>query len=209
MGPAEILAFLGVALLASMSPGVDTALVTKNALSRGSAAAVLTALGCSIGQLCWGAASALGVSAILSASATAFTVVKLVGAAYLIYLGLQSIVRAGRGSPSAEGSAVLRGGRPSRSGFFEGLTTNLLNPKTALFFSSLLPQFVSPGDPAVLFAVLTAATALVSFSWLSLYTLILGRLGEVLRRPRVRGWFDRIMGSVLVALGVRVALERR
>lgn len=211
---ATFAAFFVVALLASMVPGVDTALVTKNALGRGTGAAFLTAAGCSTGQLFWGAASALGVAAVLAASATAYSVVKLAGAAYLVYLGVRALISAfsrerpadgpgGDEGVSGEVSAVSR-----RASYVEGLVTNLLNPKTALFFTSLVPQFVSPGDPNWLFAVLTALTAATSFLWLGALALLLRSAGAFLRRTGPRRALDGVMGTVLVALGARVALER-
>lgn len=209
---ASFAAFFVVALLAAMVPGVDTALVTKNAFGRGAGAALLTAAGCSTGQLFWGAASALGVAAILAASATAYSFVKLAGAAYLVYLGFRSLLAAlsrerPSDAPEDGGDRGSPGGAP-RASYAEGLVTNLLNPKTALFFSSLVPQFVSPGDPNWLFAVLTALTAATSFLWLGVLTLLLRSVGSFLGRPGPRRVLDGVMGTVLVALGVRVAFSR-
>ena len=147
---ASVAAFFVVALLAAMVPGVDTALVTKNALGRGSGSALLTAAGCSTGQLFWGAASAFGVAAVLAASAAAYSFVKLAGACYLVYLGVRSLLAAlsqERPADGPDGGGGAAGEVPLRASYAEGLVTNLLNPKTALFFSSLVPQFVSPGDP--------------------------------------------------------------
>lgn len=209
---ATFAAFFVVALLAAMVPGVDTALVTKNAIGRGTRAAVLTAAGCSTGQLFWGAASALGVAAVLAASATAYSFVKLAGAAYLIYLGVRCLVAALSKEPPTGGPGVGDGGAPDgvsrRASFSEGLVTNLLNPKTALFFTSLVPQFVSAGDPSWLFAVFTALTAATSFLWLGVLALLLRSAGAFLRRPGPRRALDGVMGTVLLALGARVALER-
>ena len=207
-------AFFVVALLAAMVPGVDTALVTKNALGRGAGSALLTAAGCSTGQLFWGAASAFGVAAVLAASATAYSFVKLAGAAYLVYLGVRSLLatlsrkRPTDGPDGPDGGDGAAGEVPLRASYAEGLVTNLLNPKTALFFSSLVPQFVSPGDPNWLFAVLTVLTAATSLLWLCVLTVLLRSAGAFLRRPGPRRVLDGVMGTVLVALGVRVALSR-
>lgn len=208
---ATFAAFFFVALLAAMIPGVDTALVTKNALGRGAGSALLTAAGCSTGQLFWGAASAFGVAAVLAASATAYSFVKLAGAVYLVYLGVRSLLAAlSRERPAGgpDGGDGAAGEVPLRASYAEGLVTNLLNPKTALFFSSLVPQFVSPGDPNWLFAVLTVLTAATSLLWLCVLTVLLRSAGAFLRRPGPRRVLDGVMGTVLVALGVRVALSR-
>ena len=208
---ATVAAFSVVALLAAMVPGVDTALVTKNALGRGAASALLTAAGCSTGQLFWGVASAFGVAAVLAASATAYSFVKLAGACYLVYLGVRSLLAAlyrERPADGPDGGDRIAGEVPLRASYAEGLVTNLLNPKTALFFSSLVPQFVSPGDPNWLFAVLTALTATTSLLWLCVLTVLLRSAGAFLSRSGPRRVLDGVMGTVLVALGVRVALSR-
>jgi threonine/homoserine/homoserine lactone efflux protein len=198
----DVLAFVGTAVLIALTPGADTALVVRNALVAGAPAARSTALGTSAGLLVWGAASACGVAAVLNASAEVFTVVKLAGAAYLIWLGLQAIRHAGaHESP---------GGARSGSPFRQGLLCNLLNPKAGIFFTALLPQFVSPHDPALLVSLLmTAIAAAASLAWLSVYATVVPRAGDVLRRPRVRRALDRATGTVLIALGVRLALTRR
>ena len=168
----------------------------------GAPAARRTALGTSTGLLVWGAASACGVAAVLNASAEVFTAVKLAGAAYLIWLGLQAIRHAG----AQEQPGRSRSGSPFRQGLF----CNLLNPKAGIFFTALLPQFVSPQDPALLVSLLmTAIAATTSLGWLSVYATVVPRAGDVLRRPPVRRALDRATGVVLIGLGVRLALTRR
>jgi threonine/homoserine/homoserine lactone efflux protein len=198
----ELLAFAGTAVLIALTPGADTALVVHNALVAGAPAARRTALGSSAGLLVWGAASACGVAALLNASAEVFTAVKLMGAAYLVWLGLQAIRHAGAHEP----------GRRARSGspFRQGVFCNLLNPKAGIFFTALLPQFASPQDPALLVSLLmTAIAAAASLAWLSVYATVVPRAGDVLRRPHVRRALDRATGAVLIGLGVRLALTRR
>lgn len=200
---AQLLAFAGVAAVLTVTPGADMALVTRNALARGHAAAVRTALGITAGLLTWATASALGVAALLEASTTAFNVLKLVGAGYLAWLGLQAIRRAGR---QGEGDTARRAGGPFR----QGLLTNLLNPKIAVFYSTLLPQFLSPGDPVLVTSLLLASIhGVLSVAWLSGYGWAVTRAGDVLRRPPVRRALDRLTGGVLIAFGARLALERR
>jgi threonine/homoserine/homoserine lactone efflux protein len=198
----QLLAFVGAAVVIALTPGADTALVVRNALAAGAPAARRTALGTSAGLLVWGAASACGVAAVLNASAELFTAVKLAGAVYLLWLGLQAIRHAG----AHEAAGGARGGSPFR----QGLLCNLLNPKAGIFFTALLPQFVSPQDPALLVSLLmTAIAAGASLAWLSVYATVVPRAGDVLRRPRVRRALDRATGAVLIGLGVRLALTRR
>jgi threonine/homoserine/homoserine lactone efflux protein len=198
----QLLPFVGAAILIALTPGADTALVVRNALVAGATPARRTALGTTTGLLVWGAASACGVAAVLNASAEVFTAVKLAGALYLLWLGLQAIRHAG----AHEASRRARSGSPFR----QGLLCNLLNPKAGIFFTALLPQFVSPDDPALLVSLLmTAIAAAASLAWLSLYATVVPRAGDVLRRPPVRRALDRATGAVLIGLGVRLALTRR
>jgi threonine/homoserine/homoserine lactone efflux protein len=199
----QLLPFVGAAILIALTPGADTALVVRNALVAGAPAARRTALGSTSGLLVWGAASACGVAAVLAASAEVFTAVKLAGAAYLIWLGLQAILRAGAHAPD---DRRARGGSPFR----QGLLCNLLNPKAGVFFTALLPQFVSPQDPVLFVSLLmTAIAAVASLAWLSVYAALVPRAGDVLRRPPVRRAIDRLTGVVLIGLGVRLAMTRR
>jgi threonine/homoserine/homoserine lactone efflux protein len=199
----QLLPFIGTAVLIALTPGADTAMVVRSALVAGAPAARRTALGTTTGLLVWGAASACGVAALLNASAEVFAVVKLAGAAYLVWLGLQAIRHAGAHAPDARGA-------PGGSPFRQGLLCNLLNPKAGIFFTALLPQFVSPQDPALLVSMLlTAIAAVTSLAWLSVYAAVVPRAGDVLRRPPVRRALDRATGVVLIGLGVRLALTRR
>jgi len=197
-----LLPFVGAAIVIALTPGADTALVVRTALVAGAAPARRTALGTVSGLMVWGAASACGVAAVLNASAEAYTTVKLAGAAYLIWLGIQAIRHAGEHEPA--------GGARSGSPFRQGLLCNLLNPKAGVFFTALLPQFVSPQDPALAVSLLlTAIAAVTSLMWLTVYATLVPRAGDVLRRPPVRRALDRVTGTVLIGLGVRLALSRR
>lgn len=210
-------AFFLFVFLASMVPGLDTVVVTRNALRRGTGSAVLTAAGCSTGQLLWGGASALGLAAVLAASASAYQLVKLAGAAYLVYLGLRSLISAlSRRRPADGSDDGAAGGHPNgqheeasrRASYADGLLTNLLNPKTALFFSSFIAQLISPGSPGWLPAALIVLWAAASFLWLGTLTLLLRSAGGLLGGPGPRRVLDAVVGVVLVALGARVALDR-
>jgi RhtB (resistance to homoserine/threonine) family protein len=207
----DVGAFLAVAALLVVTPGVDMALVSKNALLHGRRVALSTALGINAGIAVWTAAAALGVAALIRASATAFTVLKLAGAAYLVYLGLQAIWRSRRRSHQHDGD-LGPGARPPGppSGFRQGLFSNLANPKIAVFFTSFIPQFVSPGRSAVVSSLaLGAIFNLLGVVWLVAFALLVSRAGKLLRRPKVKLALDRLTGCVLVGFGVRLATERR
>ncbi|PPK65684.1 LysE family translocator [Actinokineospora auranticolor] len=205
-----LLTFAGVALLATSIPGPDTAVVIKNSLGRGRRSALATAAGCSTGQIGWGLASIAGISAVLAASVVAFTVLKWIGALYLCYLGFRALLSAARkGEPVAASATASAGPARVLASYRDGLLTNSLNPKTALFMSALLPQFTNPGDPAWVPFALVAITAVVSFACMSAYALVFTKLGDVLRRPAVRRTVDGTLGGVLVSFGVGLAFSRQ
>jgi threonine/homoserine/homoserine lactone efflux protein len=200
----RFLAFLGVAVILIVTPGPDTALVTRNAFRYGLRGASLTALGVSAGLVTWGAVSAAGLAAVLAASATAFTVVRIAGAAVLACLGVRSLVGALRGEPAAPAAPSGR----DAPAFAQGLLGNLLNPKAGAIFLTVVPQFVRPGDPAVRLAAMVAAFALMVCAWLHLYgwavTRLRRRFGSRLRRT-----LDGVTGVVLIGLGARLVTATR
>jgi threonine/homoserine/homoserine lactone efflux protein len=198
-----ILAFTAVAAVLTITPGVDMALVTRMTLERGPRAARFTAAGICSGLLVWAALSAVGVAALLATSAEIYTVLRLAGAAYLVYLGVQGLLR-------AAGPGPIDAPRPHGSPFRTGLVTNLLNPKIAVFYTTFLPQFVGPGDPVLPTSLLLASIhAGLSLVWLSAYGSFVARAGDRLRRGGARRALEAVSGFVLVGLGVRLALERR
>ncbi len=177
-------------------------MVVRSAVRGGRREALLTTVGNSVGVLAWGGFAAVGIAAVVAASAEAFTAVKLVGAIVLIVLGVQSL----RGHRGATARPAPAHGAPLR----DGLVTSLANPKLAVFFAALFPQFVPAGEPVLPAALLMAAT-IVAFDlvWYSTLAYLVARA----RRAFVEGpWmrrFERMTGAVLVGLGVRLALERR
>jgi threonine/homoserine/homoserine lactone efflux protein len=206
---AELIGFLGVAVLVIVTPGPDTALTIRNSLLGGRAGGIATAFGVVGGQAVWALATSLGVVALLLASEPAFAAVRLAGAAYLVYLGGQTLVAAWRG-----GSWEVAGGRgtpalPPRTAARQGLVSNLGNPKMAAFFTSLLPQFVPGGEPAfaplLLLGLLFCTMTLV---WLTAYAVVVSRAQGFLRRTGVKRALEAVTGTVLVALGLRLAAER-
>jgi threonine/homoserine/homoserine lactone efflux protein len=190
-----LLSFLGVSAVVIVTPGQDTALTIRNTLGGGRRDGVRTAAGVATGQLVWAVATSAGLAALLVASEPAFRALRWIGAAYLVYLGLQALLRALRRAAARPLPAARR--RPFR----QGLLSNLGNPKMAIFFSSLLPQFAHSFAALLVLGIVFAGMTL---AWLS----VVARIGNVLRRPRVRRFVDAVVGVVLVAFGVRLATER-
>ncbi len=207
-------AFVVVATLLAVTPGPDTLLVVRNVLGRGRGAGLATIAGIAVGCFVHGTLSAIGVSLILVRSAEAFEALKLGGAAYLIVLGLQSIRRWWRGGDGPPGvdadpTAGTRRPRTLRS-FGEGLLTNVLNPKVGIFYLAFLPQFIGPGDPVFARWLLLGALHVgIGVVWLSLLSLSLGRIRPLVESRRWRARLEGVSGAVLIALGVRLAAERR
>ena len=201
--------FLAVSTVLIITPGPDMALVTKNAVLHGRRAALATSLGVNVGLSVWTLASALGVASLVRTSAVAFTALKLIGAAYLIWLGAQALAAARRGwsVPSGRPEARRMG---AALGFRQGLLSNLANPKIAVFFTSLLPQFIgSTRSVLVPFLTLGGLFVLMTLVWLCTYALVATQVSEVLKRGRVKSALDRLTGIVLIGLGVRLATEHR
>lgn len=203
----EFATFVAVSAVVIMTPGPDTAMTIRNTLLGGRRTGVATALGIALGQSVWTVAASVGVAAILVASEPAFRALQLAGAAYLIYLGLHSLWAAWRHRETVPRPAT--GQRQQwRKGLRQGLLSDLANPKMAVFFLSLLPQFVTPGDASFAgFLLLGVVFAMMTFAWLTGYAFVVARAGEVLRRPRIRRALDSLTGAALVALGVRIAAE--
>jgi RhtB (resistance to homoserine/threonine) family protein len=202
-------AFFLVAVVVICTPGPDTALIIRNTLSGGRRTGIGTALGIVCGIAVWTLAASAGLAALLSASELVFRALQLAGAAYLVYLGLQSIAAAlSRHARSARRLGAAPRLTPRR-GYRQGLLSNLGNPKIAVFFVSLLPQFVSTGTGSFLaLAALGLVFSLMGLVWLTLYVVVVARAGELLQ-GRVRRAVDAVTGVVLVALGLRLATDDR
>ncbi|HEY4306129.1 MAG TPA: LysE family translocator [Gemmatimonadaceae bacterium] len=201
----RLLAFVGLAALLTILPGSDMALVTRNVLAYGRRRTTMTIVGIACGCIIHATASALGISAILATSATAFNVMKTVGALYLVWMGAQSIRTA-----NVPASVATDRSRGRTSPFLQGFLTNVLNPKVAIFYLTILPQFVAPGDNVLKRSLLLASIHIaMGLVWLTAYAWFVDRLGGVLTRPRVKARLERITGGVLIALGARLAWERR
>jgi threonine/homoserine/homoserine lactone efflux protein len=199
-----VIAFLAISALVIVTPGQDTALTIRNALLGGRRAALFTVLGVSAGQALWALASAVGVAALLAASEPVFLALRLAGAAYLVWLGVQALASAlRRRNPELVHECTnLR----ARVAFRQGILSNLGNPKMAVFFLSLLPQFGSSFGALLALGLVFSCLTLM---WLTAYGAAVARAGDFLRRSRVRRALDAAVGAVLVALGLRIAGEAR
>jgi threonine/homoserine/homoserine lactone efflux protein len=196
----SLLAFLPVAAVLTLTPGVATALVVRSAVRGGRREALLVTAGNSLGVLAWAVFAAVGVAAVVAASAELFTTIKLAGAVVLVILGVQGLLARKTDTPPPPPGTALR----------VGLVTSLANPKLAVFFVALFPQFIPAGSPILPSALGMAATIVVlDLVWYSALAYGVART----RRAFVEGaWLrraERLTGGVLVGLGVRLALERR
>lgn len=200
----SLLAFAALALLLTVTPGADTALVLGRSAALGRRAGLVTTLGIVTGLLAWGVASAVGIAALLQALPDVLGVLELLGAAYLVVLG-GLILRRGLGPPrTTTGTPSARRARATSSLFAQGLATNLLNPKIALFYSAALPQFLTAGHGVLLQSLTMAAVhGALSLAWLGACAAVAGRvLGSGSARAT-----ERVAGTALVGLGVGVALS--
>ena len=234
---AQLLAFLGVSAVVICVPGPDTALTVRNALAGGRRCGVATAAGVAAGQAVWTLATSVGIAELIQASEPAFLVMRTVGAAYLVALGLQSLWTAsgirfpdrlrsptggpgtgpggsrtpsgtGRSGPGRSGPGARQRMRPGRA-LRQGMVSNLANPKMAAFFLSLLPQFASPAQGAGGIVGLGLVFCVMTFGWLGLYSVVVDRARVVLSRSWVRRVLDGVSGVVLVGFGARLALQQR
>jgi threonine/homoserine/homoserine lactone efflux protein len=199
---AQFAAFLGVSAVVIVTPGQDTALTIRNTLLGGRSGGIATAAGVVSGQLVWALAASAGLSAVLLASSPLFMAIRIAGAAYLVLLGVQALVAAIRGAHRVDADAAPR---RRRAPYRQGVLSNLGNPKMAVFFTSLLPQFGSSFAAMLALGLVFATLTLV---WLSAYAVAVAKATNFLQRSWVRRALDAVTGLVLVALGLRVATER-
>jgi threonine/homoserine/homoserine lactone efflux protein len=205
----DLAPFLALSVLVTIIPGPDMALITRQVFVGGPWLARRTIVGNLAGLIVHGVALAAGLSAVLMASATAYAIVKLAGAVYICFLGIQALRSARRLPTRPEGSpGVQRSISPERA-FAYGLISTTLNPKPALFFLAVVPQFIDPTHPALpQIAVLVAIHLAVGLIWLNAYAELVQRAKARLRSQRVKRWLEGVTGIVLVALGIRLATER-
>jgi threonine/homoserine/homoserine lactone efflux protein len=206
------LAFLGISLVVIMTPGPDTALTVRNTLLGGARGGVFTAIGVAAGQAIWASAASAGVLGLLVASAPVFEALRVVGAAYLIVMGAQTLWSAfGPGSAASRAPGNRAGRRLGRGrALRQGLVNDLANPKMAAFFASLFPQFVPEGGAS--FAALMAlglTFSSMTLAWLVAYAFAVAKAGDFLRRSGIRRAIEGVTGAVLIAFGLRLASAHR
>ncbi|WP_369751238.1 LysE family translocator [Novosphingobium sp. AP12] len=198
--------YLATATLLTMTPGLDTVMVLRTSGAEGFRNGALAALGIGCGCLCWGSATALGLGALLAASPAAFMALKLFGAAYLAWLGVNFLMHP-RGSVEAipAGAEDASGARAFRRGF----STNILNPKVGIFYLTLLPQFVPHGAVSAWLSLqLAGAHVAIALCWFIILAGLAGTVGPYLRRPQIVRWVDRATGGVFVGFGIQLTLGR-
>jgi threonine/homoserine/homoserine lactone efflux protein len=201
----SLVAFFAAASLLTIAPGLDTALVLRTAAIAGPRRAALAGLGVAVGCFGWAILVALGLGALLAASQVAYTTLRWIGAAYLVWVGYKMLRHPRR-------SFVPEAGRNEgkRVAFTTGLLTNLLNPKVGVFYVSFLPQFVPPGVSVAPYILLLGAIhAVLGLIWFSCLIIATRPLARVLERPSVVQTCDRLTGGMFVAFGVGLALQSR
>jgi threonine/homoserine/homoserine lactone efflux protein len=206
--------FVSAGVLLNLTPGQDTMFIIGRSLTGGLKSGIAAAFGIAIGTVFHTLAVALGLAAILATSVLAFTVVKLLGAAYLVYLGARLLLARTPASPVAPASGTASPGAASpgaHSALLQGALTNMLNPKVALFFLAFLPQFIDPASHARTLAFLTLGATFITtgLSWCLVIAVAAARLQAFfLRNPNVRTWIDRAVGGLFLGLGARLAWSR-
>ncbi|MBO9534990.1 MAG: LysE family translocator [Solirubrobacteraceae bacterium] len=207
MGNELLTAFLALGLI-TILPGPDVAVVTHAALTQGQTGARRAAAGITLGLTIWGVATVGGLAALLAESAAAYSAVKLIGAGYLIFLGVRTLIQL-RGDVHqaiAHATPAPRGRGPFR----RGLLTDLLNPKIAVFYVAVLPG-LAPDALALSagLALLVAMHVVITISWLTFYGTFVVRAGDAFRRPEIRRRMEALTGAVMVGLGIQIALTGR
>jgi RhtB (resistance to homoserine/threonine) family protein len=206
----QVFAFALIAAVLTITPGADMMLVLRNVITRGRRAGVMTSFGICAGLFVHASVSALGLSVVLLRSALAFEVVKLLGAGYLMYLGVQSLRGAmRRGYATAERGLPRKRSKWASRSALEGFLTNLLNPKVAVFYLAFLPQFISPGDWVLGKSLLLAGIHWVEgIIWLTALSLFLGTVHPWITGRRIRRAIEATSGGIMIGFGVRLAVER-
>ncbi|MEW2615575.1 LysE family translocator [Streptomyces sp. NPDC047880] len=199
----QFLTAAGVLAVLTMVPGPDMAVVTKRAVASGWQDGLRTAGGITAGLLIWGLLTVVGLAAVLAASATGYTVIKLVGAAYLVLLGVQALLHSRRARARAHDALP---GAPAGNPWRTGLVTNVFNPKIAVFYTGLLPTLAPTGlSPHTGMALLVLIHAALTAVWLGGYVMLLAKARVFFQKPAVRRAMDRVTGVVLIGFGLKVA----
>jgi threonine/homoserine/homoserine lactone efflux protein len=203
-----LLSFAVVAALLTITPGLDTALVLRSALVQGRRLAIATGTGIITGAFVWGIAASVGLAALLRASEVAFTVLRVVGAAYMVFLGARLLWTRVIRPRAIDDDGALDAALPRRwwGAWSKGLLTNLLNPKVGAFYVAVLPQFLPPGLNELLMGILLAGVhGIETAAWFALIIFGAQSVRRWLTRPVVRRSIDGVTGAALIGFGVRLA----
>ena len=206
----QVITFITVTLVLTVTPGVDTFIVMRNVLRGGKADGIITALGICSGLFVHAGLSALGISILLVHSALFFTCIKALGALYLIWLGVLSIYDALKNDTAANVDSSAAGCRKIRAGksFQEGFFSNLFNPKPAIFYLAFLPQFISASDPVLIKSmVLALIQFIIGIAWLSIIAYTISKTRDLIEKPRINRLLKTASGLILVTLGFKIGLE--
>lgn len=200
-----VITYIIMTFFVVLSPGVDTALITKRTIAEGKKDGLQMALGITAGSLAHTLAATLGISMLILQSAVAFTILKWVGAIYLIYLGIRSLAKRPQTDQLNETNQFNKG-----SAFKEGLLSNILNPKVAVFFITFLPQFVTAKNTAMIeLFTMGCIYAIISVLWFVCYVYCLHFVREWLLSPTVQGYMEKATGIVLVGFGIKLLFTQR
>lgn len=205
MTTAQVLTFASVVALGAMSPGPDFAVVMRRSVLAGPAHGMATAVGVAAGVFAWAIAAATGVAALVAMSSVAFTVIKIVGAGYLVYLGMNALRSAWRsGDFRSDLNTGFTAGPGLWGAFRDGLLCNALNPKAAIFFVALLPQFLPAEAGLIPMLTLSLIAVVITAAWFLTVANLVAAARRVLSRPATRRFIDGMSGTVLIGLGVRL-----
>ena len=207
---ASLAAFFLAAGLLTVTPGVDTALVLRTAAVEGPRRAMAAGGGIILGLFIWGALTAVGLTALLAVSKTAYLVLQIAGVGYLLFLGARMLWSALKGAVVTHGGASSASAGSAAAWFLRGLMTNLLNPKVGVFYVSFLPQFMPPGADTLGWSLLLAGVhGVQTLVWFGALIAATRPLGRWLKQTAVVRWLDGVTGALLVAFGIGLALQKR
>ncbi|MFL6118935.1 LysE family translocator [Actinophytocola sp.] len=203
----SVLEFIIIAVVVTITPGPGTAAIIRITARDGRRAAVSAVIGNSIGVLCWAVLSAVGVSSLILASEVAYNVLRIAGAVFLIVLGMRSVMMWGQNKSEEQEENQDENSRPRLGGWRIGLLTSLSNPKLAVFFVALFPQFLDPGTAVLPYAVIMSVTIVaLDLLWFATLIYLVDR-ARTLLRPHVRRVMERVTGGILVGLGAVLIAE--
>ncbi len=201
--------FVFMCILLIILPGPDTAIATKNTLTAGRIGGFKTALGTCCALLIHTSAAVLGLSAIIVKSSLLFSIFKYVGAIYLIYLGVKTLLSLRKKEVAASLEMASKSQFENTSCFKQGFLTNLLNPKVAVFFLTFLPQFVDGGSETLLpFLIMGFTYTILTALWFFLYVYLINQISTFMKKPKAQNWIEGMTGSILIGFGIKLALEK-